>query len=356
MSLNIQVSTATDPVERGQEIGRRWRDRIAGTVEDYDWLFRAAGLSESSVRRIADECLEALHGWDPALAAEARGIAAGAGLPVWRVGALNARTEILVRGAIAGLKECTTAALVVPGRPPRVLQTWDWIPQASNFTVLRHTSPAGLGVVTFAENGVVGKIGVNTAGLGVLFTLLCHRSDGSTTGVPVHAVVRRVLDNATTVAQAVAIARSAPVTASAALTVVTRNGEAATVELSPAGSAELRPTNDGYLLHTNHFLDPELTTGDRLVAVGDDTLPRMTALVGLRSALTGADRTAWARGLVSHWEDGAPICAHPRADADVTNRWETKMMLTFDLIRPSLIVQEGKPCEATADRWLEFVA
>ncbi|GAA3099648.1 isopenicillin-N N-acyltransferase-like protein [Kribbella aluminosa] len=359
MSLNIHVSTTTDPAGRGREIGSRWRDRIQATARDYDWLFQAAGLDEPAVRRIAGECLDALHTWEPELATEIRGIAAGAGLPTWRAAALTARTEILVRGKIAGLKECTTAALAVPDRPPRVLQTWDWIPQAENFTILRYTSTAGLGVVTFAENGVVGKVGVNSAGLGVLFTLLCHSSDGTTTGVPVHAVVRRVLDNATTVAQAIETARSAPVTASAALTVVTWNGgrcDAAVVELSPAGSAELRPVGDGYLLHTNHFLDPELATGDRLVAVGDDTVPRLAALRRLSTALTGADRTAWARGLVSHWEDGAPICAHPRADADVTNRWETKMMLTFDLTRPSLIVQEGKPCQVTESRWLEFAA
>lgn len=358
MTLNIHTSTEADPVRRGREIGQRWRTEIAGTVRDYTWLFDAAGLDPATVRTVATECMDSLGQWAPDLVAEIGGVAEGAGLQSWQAAALNARTEILVRGSIAGLKECTTAVWTPPQAPPHVLQTWDWIPSVDNFTVLRHVSAAGLRVVTFTENGVVGKLGVNSAGLGLLFTLLCHTSDGTTRGVPVHAVARRILDTATTVADAVEIARTAPVTASAAITVMTWDGDrtdAAVVEVSPAGTAVL-PAEDGFLLHTNHFLDPGLAPGDRLAAIGDDTLPRLDALRRRRSVLTGAGRTDWARGLISHWADGAPICAHPRPDAPPTDRWETKVTFSFDLTRPSLILQQGGPCQVTPDGWQEIPA
>lgn len=355
MSLNLNVSAERDPLARGTEIGTRWRAAIHGTARDYDWLFDAAGLDGRTVRTVAEQGYELLRDWAPDLADELAGVARGAGLELWRVAALNCRTEILVRGRIAGLKECTAAAWLPSGGPPHALQTWDWIPSLSNFSVLRHTSPAGLTVATFAENGVLGKAGVNSAGLGLLFTLLCHTSDGSRAGVPIHAVARRVLDTARTVADAVRIVRSAPLTASASFTVLTWDGERAdgvVIEASPTGVAVL-PPEDGYLLHTNHFLDPAFAPGDRLAAIGDDTLPRMDVLRARKKVLTGADRTGWAEGLVCHWEDGAPVCAHPRPGAPVTDRWETKMLIGFDLDRHVLVLHQGGPCAVTEHGWLE---
>jgi isopenicillin-N N-acyltransferase-like protein len=355
MSINFHHSDERDPLARGLGIGNRWREQILGTAKDYTWLFDAAGLDPHTVRAIAEDSFEHLRDWAPELAAEITGIARGTGLRLWEVAALNSRTEILVRGAIAGLKECTSAVWLPAGEPPRALQTWDWIPSISNFTVLRHTSPEDLTVATFAENGVLGKAGVNSSGLGLLFTLLCHTSDGTAEGVPIHAVARRVLDTARSVADAVDIARSARVSASASFTVVTWDGQAAdgaTLEISPAGVVVL-PPEEGFLLHTNHFLDPGLAPGDRLAAIGDDTLPRLAELRERRQVLTGASRTEWARGLVCHWADGAPICAHPRPGAPVTDRWETKMMISFDLDRRCLVLQEGGPCGATDDGWTE---
>jgi isopenicillin-N N-acyltransferase-like protein len=120
--------------------------------------------------------------------------------------------------------------------------------------------------------------------------------------------------------------------------------------MSPVGVAVMEPA-DGYLLHTNHFLDPDLAAGDRLVPIGDDTVPRMVRLQELRDALRAADPTTIARGLVSHWADGAPICAHPRPDADETDRWETKMMFSLDLARSALWLHEGGPCRVTDAGW-----
>jgi isopenicillin-N N-acyltransferase-like protein len=358
MSVNLHTTSEPDPLVRGRELGHRWRREIQQTLADYTWLFTAAGLSAVEVRRVAEGCQAELAAWAPDLALEIEGIATGAALEPWQAAALNARTEIVVRGAIAGLKECTTAVWLPPAGPPHSLQTWDWIPSVNNVTVRRHRSSERLWVVTMAENGVLAKVGVNSSRLGLLLTLLCHTSDGAGPGVPVHAVARRVLDEATSIADAVAIARSARLTASAAMTIVQYDGERTTgvvLELSPDGVATREPV-DGFLLHTNHFLDPSLAQGDRLAAIGDDTLPRLARLEELRDALRAEGRTAIAAGLVSHWADGAPICAHPRPDAPETNRWETKMMLSLDLVAPALGLHEGGPCGVTESGWQDVAA
>ncbi|HYJ70171.1 MAG TPA: C45 family peptidase [Nocardioidaceae bacterium] len=354
MSVDVYRSEQRDPLRRGREIGWARRAQITRTARDYAWFFDAARVDDRTVRRVAEQCLDQLRDWAPPLAAEIEGIASGAGLDVWQAAALNARTEILVRGSIAGLNECSVAVWVPDGKPPRSFQTWDWVPWAADATVLGLRSEAALDVVTCTESGVVGKVGVNGAGVGVHFTLMCHTSDGSVPGVPVHAVARQVLDSATDLDSAIAVVQSAPVAASASLTLLHWDGvraRGATVEIAPAGSAVLAPDDD-FLLHTNHFLDPALAAGDRLAAIDDDTLPRMTELRRRKQGLAADSLTARATEFTCHWEDGAPVCAHPRPDASETNRWETKMMFSLDLASPALVLHEGGPCGVTEAGWM----
>jgi len=359
MSINFHTSTQRGGRARGKELGTALRPQIAATFADYCWLFSAAGIDDALVREVAEASHEALARWSPDLALEVEGIAAGAELPLWQVAAINARTEIVVRGRIAGLKECTSAVWIAPTGRAQALQTWDWIPTVHDFTVRRHVAPGGLGVATFAENGGLAKVGVNSAHVGLLLTLLLHTSDGSRSqGVPIHAVARRVLDEARSLDEAVDIVSSAPVTASGAITLLQQDmgmTRGRVVELAPEGVAVLEP-EDGFLLHTNHFLDPALAAGDRLIPIGDDSLPRLARLREIRDVLRTPDRTVAATGLTSHWADGAPICAHPRPDADETDRWETKMTFSLDLETPSLWFHEGGPCGVTEAGWTAVAA
>jgi hypothetical protein len=43
------------------------------------------------------------------------------------------------------------------------------------------------------EAGIVGKVGVSSAGVAVLLNILGHRDDGPPIGVPVHVLTRSVL-------------------------------------------------------------------------------------------------------------------------------------------------------------------
>ena len=106
-------------------------------------------------------------------------------------------------------------------------------------------------------------------------------TDGGAPGVPVHVVARRILDEAATVAEATAIARSATVSASTVLTIAAWDGERASarcLELSPAGVGVLEPDAAGVLAHTNHFLDPVLARGERPTDVDATTRGRLESL------------------------------------------------------------------------------
>jgi isopenicillin-N N-acyltransferase like protein len=348
-----------DPGARGAAIGAAWRAEIARTWGGYERLFAASGAGEGAVRDAGERALERAAEWAPALGEEIAALAAASGLEPWQAGALNGRTELLA-ALHAAAPECSTVVtLPAGGGPPRTVQTWDWHDHLrGNAFACRLRTGAGRTVRLFTEYGVVGKIGLNDAGLGLHFNILGHDADGGPPGVPVHVVARRVLDEAATIEEAVSIAASAEVSASTVLTVATWDGERADarcLELSPAGLAQVRP-RDGALLHTNHFLDPGLAAGDRMAREDQGSHRRIEELErrlpALRAAAGAPERAA---ALLSHDEDGdgAPLCCHPAAGAPPGERWETLMTLSLDLGAGRLRMHEGGPCGLSRDGWSE---
>ncbi len=206
---------------------------------------------------------------------------------------------------------------------------------------------AGRTVRLFTEFGVVGKIGVNDAGFGLHFNILAHTSDGGPeAGVPVHVVARRLLDEASSLDEAEALARSARLSASTVLTCVSYDGgraQARMLELSPAGVAAISPGEDGVLLHTNHFLDPALAAGERMARIDSSTAPRLEELrsrvPALLAAAGGEDRAA---AMLDH--GGPGLCCHPAADAPFDERWETLATITLDVAQARLRLHAGGPC------------
>ena len=351
------TSTASDPAERGREFGGTWRDEIHACRDRYLTLFESHGVVADQVREWGDRALGQLIAWAPELHDEIAGIADGAGLPVWQAGALNARTEILA-AARATLSECSTA-VVLPGvgQPPRTIQTWDWHPSMHGGALAWAYEPRnGVTVRTFTEPGMLSKIGVNSAGLGLHFNLLRHASDHDAIGVPIHAVARRILDVATTVDQAIAIARSASLSASTVLTVATFHEGVASVqglELSPAGVAMVGGSNGRYV-HTNHFLDPRLSAGEWRGPEPPTTYDRLKYLRANIDRLSSADLSTRVGAMLSHAEDGAAVCRHAAADEPFRLRSETLATISFDLASCRLAIHPGGPCNASAATWQVF--
>ena len=74
---------------------------------------------------------------------------------------------------------------------------------------------------TLTEAGMLAKLGVNSAGLGVLINVLHHESDGSVPpAVPIHVLMRRLLAESETIFDAVRLLAATPVSASTAVTLI----------------------------------------------------------------------------------------------------------------------------------------
>lgn len=339
------VSTAREPLVRGREFGETWASRVAATVDGYRDLFARAGTND--LRAPGARALAAVEAWAPDCAAEIVGIAQGAGLPVTDIAAINARTEILA-GTTAGGECSTVVALGAEGTEPVAAQNWDWYAGlADNWLEWEIPFASGGRTTTLTEFGIVGKIGVNDRGVGCLFNILHHRSDGGADGVPVHVIARRLLDEAGTVTAALELIGSARVSASTTLTVVggTQAGRTAVAaELWPQGPGHVLPESDGLLLHTNHFLTRPGDLGDTEPRTAPDTLVRYEVL---RRRLTGrgTDLTA-AQALDALSDHGGGVCVHApdgRADA-----FQTLAAVRIDFATRALRIVPGPPCRAAA--------
>ncbi|MEU8270496.1 C45 family peptidase [Sphaerisporangium sp. NPDC049002] len=346
----------TDPRRRGHDRGRRTGAEIVRAWGTYSQLFETAATAAGvklDVPALALGTLSATRAWAPELAAEMEGVAEGAGVPLWVVAALNARTEILAVTATPRSSECSTAVhLGTHSAGGRTVggQTWDWHVELAGTWHIQSVRGDTLGFTGITEYGILGKIGVNEAGVGVLFNILGHVDDGAG-GVPVHLVARRVLGSAASFEDAVAILSDAPVSASTVMTIVTE-GRAASVELSPAGAVTVHPDGEGWLLHTNHFIDPVPAAGELRGRLEPETHDRLRVLSARAHERHGLDGPGDLADLLNvHQDGGAEVCCHAPPTGRLGTRWATLATVAVDPAARRLHVHDGGPCSATPSTW-----
>ena len=342
---------ASDPYRRGLIRGAQARVGIHRAVELYNQLFGSFGLEDATVRSDALTALRVTEKWSPELAAEIEGTAIGAGLESWQIAAVNARTEILsqVLGARPG--ECSAIATVK--KHTVGAQTWDWHEELSESWHLQRISGTPVNSVGLTEFGILGKIGINSAGIGVMLNILGHVDD-CPGGVPVHLACARVLAECSTIDEASRMLSYAPVTTSSAITVLSEDA-AVTVELSPRGASIVEPSN-GVLLHTNHFVTESLGKGEKPGLYEPDSQQRFALLSKRATTMTLTTPAELVSALCAHATDGAEICCHPEAGAVFGHRWSTLATITLEPSLRQMNACMGGPAESSTREWMRLEA
>lgn len=238
------ITISGEPFDRGKQHGEQLSAEIAKTIDFYRSIF---GLPEAEVLRHADIFRKIIDDFDPTYSEEIDGIARGAGVdPLWIV-ALNARTEILSRKA-GGSNECTAVYFT---EPSILAQNWDWGRALEPLTVLmKIVQPHGQVILMITEPGIIGKIGMNNAGLGVCLNILTL--DKVLDGLPVHLVLRAILDCKSLTQVDSLLAKHGGGKASNII-VADTSGNGFDMEFCGENSYRLAPESN-YLLHTNHYL------------------------------------------------------------------------------------------------------
>ena len=311
----IDTLSAHSAHEHGQIHGQQAKDRIQHSVITYARLFAACGIDWASACERALRFEPVVEQVDADLMAELRGMAQGSGQTLGSLMALNCRTEILpptffsdepqlahaalAANRAAGLPdwladapwdgalkdgECTamgvTAAASRTGQA-WLAQNWDWMGRQREALVVLHTQgPSGQSITTLTEAGMLAKIGINQSGFALGLNILRSNRDGSRLGVPVHVLLRHLLD-----CRSVAHARERlhalqtelglGFGAASNVPCADAEGQAACFEVSPAGWAEVTPTQ-GVVVHTNHFVCESLLAEQAPVGPGLSSHSRLS--------------------------------------------------------------------------------
>jgi len=212
-------AVAGTPLERGRQYGRQAMERIDVSVSIYEKAFATAEVAWATVQTRARAFLPRLEAYDPVLAEEIRGIAAGAQRPVEDIVILNARTELLFgKGSEVAEKEtlddACTGAVVLPDASAdgHLLhgQNWDWLEDCVDSAIVLRIDRGEAGrLLTFCEAGVVARAGLSSAGIALTGNFLECEQTPAEGSVPIPLVRRRVLE-ATTLSRAVREVMAAP--------------------------------------------------------------------------------------------------------------------------------------------------
>lgn len=348
--LHITIDSA-DPAERGRARGSQLRDILQRSFDRYLELFHTAGRTTDEVRVDGLRTLEALNLWQSRYADEIEHVASAAGLEAWQIAALNARTEILAAGHSAAAHECSTIAKRIrEGDHPTTfsIQTWDWHIELDDFWHTQEVRGFGHAVVGFTEAGILGKAGMNSAGLGTHFNILGHTADGAG-GVPMHVLATAMLEQCGTIDEALAFIREAPISASSAFTMV-EQGRAVSVELSPSGIFVV-PMTDDRVIRTNHFLTEAPSAHEKTEMYEPDSSERM-ALIEERFARYPEPRHPEALAEFLYSDTGQPpLCAVPDMTKPFGERWATLATMILDPAHRTAQIAAGSPIDARGGGW-----
>jgi isopenicillin-N N-acyltransferase-like protein len=371
------------PYERGHQYGEAVPQMIDHSIASYARLFAyRRGMDWADSQAAALGYLPVLREVAPDLLEEMRGIADGAGKQIGEILALNVRTELMAgigngvihpgwpaahaRNQAAGVPahaddgapdtgvtliddgECTTAAAQPSATEAGVTilaQTWDWQgDQRAACILLRVRAPGEPEILTMTEAGIVAKIGLNSAGVAVGLNLLRSNSDGREVGMPVHVLLRKMLQ-ARSFAEARAAAGQAPAAGSSCITLASAGGQLVSLEITPAGVAEVW-AQDGVLAHANHCLDAGAAAGEcALDPAVTTTVERhgraRELLLAGRGNLELADFRAILR---DHEGDPRCICRHPDLRLAPVDRGESVCGVIIDLGERAMHVAPDVPC------------
>lgn len=202
-----------------------------------------------------------IEGGVPDLAEEIRGLADGAGLTPDEVMLLQTRREILgYRSTRRPHGDCTTYARVTGRQTTTLAQTVDLNgnldDQIAVLSVRRAGSPREVLVLSFG--GLLGYLGMNSDGLAVGINLVL--AGRWRPGVPPYLAVRHILDNAGSVDEALDVLGGLRLASSRSLMLCDERGAA----WAEATDGRIRVARDTTLVHTNHFLHPDLVASDEL--------------------------------------------------------------------------------------------
>ncbi|KAJ3548273.1 hypothetical protein NM208_g1089 [Fusarium decemcellulare] len=260
-STMLEVKCSGTPYEIGHQHGSKAREKVAGSLVFYRGLFQSTcSMDWNAVHQEATKYVAPLQKLYPRYVEEMRGIADGAGVELLDIVALNVRTEItfslFTDNPTASVKTdgCTSLACRTETGSMFLAQNWDWqVEQAPNLFVCHISQPnTGLPNISMVtEGGVIGKIGLNSSGVGVCLNAIKARGV-DTSKLPIHLALRAALESHSALKAARRL--EAIGTAGSGHILVSDEAGAIGLECTSIGIKGIGQGRDGTIVHANHLI------------------------------------------------------------------------------------------------------
>ena len=347
------IEASGSSYEIGFAHGSQARAEVLCSIKTYQAMFLSyANLKWEDAKRKSVSYVPYINQFDPDLMNEIQGVADGAGVEMEDILALNARSEVVmttsgVPGALAD--GCTAFSVTGDGvREGHVLlaQNWDWKgTQIDSLAVLKIKQSGGKPDITMVtEAGIIGKIGCNSAGLGVCLNALATPVQPE--GVPLHIVLRGIL-NSVKISDAIGRVNARRHACAANYLIAHKNGASVDIEKTPDEFEVILPENN-LLVHTNHMVSPRLhRINDTSRLLLPDSYVRLHRAKTLLQKRNGKIDVEYCKEVLKdHMEYPDAICRHDDP-LDVPGlRACTVFSLIANLSAGEIWLAKGMPCQS----------
>lgn len=350
-----RISLFGNPKTIGEQHGKEGKNEVIHSLETYERLFwDYAGINWKKARERALFHLQAIERYDSDLVEEMEGLASGAGVDFEDILVLNARSEIALT-SVQIFDGCTAVAVTPPASPVTLLgQNWDWkARQKDSLLLLQIEEPTKPRITMVTEGGIIGKIGCNSAGIGVCLNALLTTAWSDS--VPIHLGLRAILKSFT-IGEAISKVSGRQMASAANFLVASDEGEgramAVDIEVSPQG-AEVMFSVDGFIYHTNHICSNHLKNkvNDMYSNVIQDSIVRYNRVEQLfhkarreRETITEETLRVW---FSDHFNYPDAICRHENKRLPQSLRMKTVFSIIMNLSEKKVFIGEGNPCSVS---------
>ncbi|RDW83616.1 putative acyl-CoA:6-aminopenicillanic-acid-acyltransferase [Aspergillus mulundensis] len=346
-----QIVCSGTPYEIGQIHGYHASTEISRAITFYATMFaKHSKLTWAQVQDLARDFDDLIKDKWPRYYEELQGIADGAERDVIDIIALNVRTEIVFGQFSDGCTSLYYRDSASETGNAFLGQNWDWeTAQAQNLiqlTLIQKDTPV---IKIITEAGLIGKIGLNSAGVGVCFNAI--RAKGlDKTHIPVHLGLRIALESRSAL-DAVETLEAIGMASSAHMLIGDENS-AIGLEFTSSTFARIPVNERGFIAHANHMLLPH--AGIDEPAWLADSAVRVRTMGENIERLVGSGKVDWENfGALFQDETGFP-CSINRATSE-GSQIATLFNIVMDLGGRRAVVVLGRPSEERVERVvLEF--
>ncbi len=340
------ISVSGSHLDIGQQIGEAFRKNIQHGIENahrlIDDTFGELHLNWEGAQIQSQKYLPYAEERYPQYVEEMRGIAQGANVEFLDILVINA-LEGVTSDALH-LTKCTSLAVNqerTSNRHVLAAHNEDWLPDDEEDVFLVHARPEHEpAFLAMTYGGLLPNIGFNEFGIAQACDTVYPRD--CRIGIP-RIVVSRAVLAARLPSEAIRATVVPHRAAGYNHVLVHESGEIYSVEVSARQMAVLY-AEDGYMVHTNHYLDPVM----RSVEDGSDELIstrvryfRALRLIKQNNRHTISSLQNILRDHINHPDS---ICNHDFMNESVMDREKTIISMVMDLTEKRMYAAWGNPC------------